>query len=108
MISQKIRPDWDCEIIQYAKKYGDPEGTFKESKRPSPYSRYVALMCNFFNEEPTYFEEATKNKEWTDAMIKEYQSIDHALYYGGYKNLVGYFLIWKGIFQLKYIHPYLL
>ena len=32
-------------------------------------------MCNLVDEEPTCFEEASKNKEWMDSMIKEYQSI---------------------------------
>ena len=32
-------------------------------------------MCNPVDEEPTCFEEASKNKEWMDAMIKEYQSL---------------------------------
>ena len=32
-------------------------------------------MCNLADEEPTSFEEASKKKEWMDAMIEEYQSI---------------------------------
>ena len=32
-------------------------------------------MCNLVDEEPTCFEEASKNKEWMDALIEEYQSI---------------------------------
>ena len=34
----------------------------------------MALMCDLVDKEPTCFE-ATKQKEWVDAMIKEYQSI---------------------------------
>ena len=33
------------------------------------------LMSDLVNKEPTCFEEATKKKDWVDAMIKEYQSI---------------------------------
>ena len=32
-------------------------------------------MCNLVDEEPTFFEEASKKKEWMDSMIKEYQFI---------------------------------
>ena len=32
-------------------------------------------MWILVDEEPTYFEEETKNKEWMDAMIEEYWSI---------------------------------
>jgi hypothetical protein len=32
-------------------------------------------MCNLLDEEPRCFEEAIQKKEWTDAMIEEYQSI---------------------------------
>ena len=32
-------------------------------------------MCNLVNSKPICFEEATKKKEWMDAMIEEYQSI---------------------------------
>ena len=70
MITHKRRPAWAREIIQDAEKYGAPEGTLKESKRPRPYSSYVALMCNLVDEEPTYFEEATQKKEWKNAMIE--------------------------------------
>ena len=32
-------------------------------------------MCDLVDKEPTCFEEATKQKEWVDAMIEEYQSM---------------------------------
>ena len=32
-------------------------------------------MCDLVDKEPTCFEEAIKQKEWADAMVKEYQSI---------------------------------
>ena len=47
----------------------------RETKKTNPYPIYVALMCDLVDKEPTCFEEATKQKEWVDAMVKEYQSI---------------------------------
>ena len=75
MNKHKRRPTWAREIIQDAEKYGAPDGTSKESKRPQPYSIYVALLCDIINAEPSSYEEAIEKKEWKDAMIKEYHSI---------------------------------
>ena len=75
MISRKRRPAWEREVIEEAKRYGVPEGIIRESKKPKPYPSYVALMCNLVDKEPTCFEEATKQKEWVNAMVEEYQSI---------------------------------
>jgi hypothetical protein len=62
-------------LIQDGQKYGVPEGTLRQVKRPKPFSSYMALMCDLLDEEPTYFEEAIQKKEWADSMIEEYQSI---------------------------------
>ena len=35
----------------------------------------MALLCDIIDREPSTYEEASENKEWRDAMIKEYQSI---------------------------------
>ena len=35
----------------------------------------MALMCDFIEKDPTFFEEAIQKKEWEDAMTEEYQSI---------------------------------
>ena len=32
-------------------------------------------MCDLIDKEPTCFEEASKQKEWVDFMVEEYQSI---------------------------------
>ena len=32
-------------------------------------------MCNLVDKEPTFFEEAIKQKEWVDSMVEEYRSI---------------------------------
>jgi hypothetical protein len=73
--SHKRKPAWARELIQDGEKYGVPEGTTRQVKRPKPFSSYTALMCNLLDEEPTCFEEAIQKKEWADAMTEEYQSI---------------------------------
>ena len=71
-ISHKRNPSWARERIQDAEKYGAPEGTMRQSKKPKPFSSYMALMCDLIEKEPTCFEEAIQNKEWVDAMTEEY------------------------------------
>jgi hypothetical protein len=70
--SHKRKPSWERELIQDGEKYGVPEGTTRQVKRPKPFSSYTALMCNLLDEEPTCFEEAIQKKEWEDAMTEEY------------------------------------
>jgi hypothetical protein len=75
MNTKKRRPTLAREIIQDAEKYGAPDGSFRESKRPRPYSSYVALLSDIIDAELTCYEEAAEKKEWKDAMIEEYWSI---------------------------------
>jgi hypothetical protein len=75
MNTKKRRLALAREIIQDAEKYGAPDGSFKESKRPRPYSSYVALLRDIIDADPTCYEEVAKKKEWKDAMIEEYHSI---------------------------------
>jgi hypothetical protein len=75
MISHKRKPTWARELIQYGEKYGSPEGTMRQVKKPKSLSNYMALMCDLLENDPTCFEEAIQKKEWVDAMKKEYQSI---------------------------------
>jgi hypothetical protein len=56
--SHKRKLAWERELIQDGEKYGVPEGTTRQVKRPKPFSSYTALMCNLLDEEPTCFEEA--------------------------------------------------
>jgi hypothetical protein len=72
--SHKRKPAWARELIQDGEKYGVPEGTSRQVKRPKPFSSYTALICDLPDEEPTFFEEAIQRKEWADAMTEEYQS----------------------------------
>jgi hypothetical protein len=74
-ISHKRKPSWVRELIQDGEKYGSPEGTMRQSKKPKPFSSYMALMCDLIGKEPTCFEQAIQKKEWVDAMTEEYQSI---------------------------------
>jgi hypothetical protein len=62
-ISHKRKPDWARELIQDGEKYGVPEGTTRQVKRPKPFSSYMALMCDLLEKEPTCFEEAIQKKE---------------------------------------------
>jgi hypothetical protein len=64
--SHKRKPAWERELIQDVEKYGVPEGTTRQVKRPKPFSSYMALMCNLLDEEPTCFEEAIQKKECFD------------------------------------------
>jgi hypothetical protein len=74
-ISHKRKPAWARELIQDGEKYGAPEGTMRQIKKPKPFSSYMALMCDLIEKEPTCFEEAIQKKEWTNAITEEYQSI---------------------------------
>jgi transposase InsO family protein len=75
MILHKRKTAWARELIRDGEKYGVPEGTTRQVKRPKPFSSYTALMCDLLEEEPTCFEEAIQRKEWANAMREEYQSI---------------------------------
>ena len=55
--------------------YGAPEENHRERKRTRSCFGYVALLCDFIDEEPSNYEEVAERKEWKDVMIKEYQSI---------------------------------
>jgi hypothetical protein len=41
MISHKRKPSWARELIQYGEKYGAPEGTMRQVKKPKPFSSYM-------------------------------------------------------------------
>ena len=75
MILHKRKPTWTRELIQNGEKYGVPQGTIRQVKRPKPFSSYTALMCDLLEKKSTYFEEAIQMKEWENSMTEEYQSI---------------------------------
>jgi hypothetical protein len=74
-ISHKRNHVWARELIQDGEKYGVPEGTTRQVKRPKPFSSYMALMCDLLEKVPTCFEESIQKKEWADDMTEECQSI---------------------------------
>jgi hypothetical protein len=63
-ISHKRKHAWARDIIRDGEKYGVPEGTTRQVKRPKPFSSYMALMFDLLEKEPTFFEEAIQKKEW--------------------------------------------
>ena len=66
-ISTRKRLAWDHDIIQEEEIYGALEG----SKRLRLHSNYVSLIFNLVDKKPTCFIEASKKKEWMDAMTEE-------------------------------------
>ena len=48
-------------------------GCIEREKRPRPYTSDVTLLCDIIDKEPSNYDEDAENKEWKDAMIKEYQ-----------------------------------
>jgi hypothetical protein len=52
-----------------------PSSTFRESRPPTRFSSYLALMSNISESEPSTFEEAADEQVWRDAMVEEYSSI---------------------------------
>jgi hypothetical protein len=62
-ISHKIKPSWERELIQDVEKYGSPEGTMRQIKKPKPFSSYIALMCDLVENDPTFFEEVIHKKD---------------------------------------------
>jgi hypothetical protein len=48
-LSHKIKPALARELIQDGEKYGVPEGTMRQVKRPKPLSSYTDLMCNLLD-----------------------------------------------------------
>ena len=61
-ILHKRKPAWARELIQDGEKYGVPEGTTRQVKRPNPFSSYTTLTCDLLEEGPTCFEEAIQRK----------------------------------------------
>ena len=58
----KRKHSWVREVIQGAERYGAPEENHRERKRTRSYSRYVALLCDFIDKEPSNYEEATERR----------------------------------------------
>ena len=65
----KRRHAWYREMVQEAEKHKSPPRTFRESIRPH---KYLGLMSQLINAEPSTYNEATSQQVWIDAMIEEY------------------------------------
>ena len=74
-VSLKRKLAWAREAIQDTERYGAPEGSLRDSKRPRTYFSYVALLSEIIDAEPSSFEEAVGKQVWNDVMHEEYQSI---------------------------------
>jgi hypothetical protein len=69
------RPAWARQTLQEAEGHKSPQGTTRERKIPKRFSRYLSAMTHIIDSEPSCHGEASGEKEWQDAMTKEYQSI---------------------------------
>ena len=56
----KRKPAWVQELIQGVERYGAPQENHRERKRTRSNSRYVALLCDFIDKEPSSYEEAAE------------------------------------------------
>jgi hypothetical protein len=61
-ILHKKKPAWARELIQDGEKYGVPQETTRQVKRPKPFSSYTALMCDLLEEEPTCLKKPFRGK----------------------------------------------
>ena len=53
-ILRKRKPAWTREIIRKAERYGAPEGSSRERKKPKTFSNNVALMCDLVDQEQNH------------------------------------------------------
>ena len=54
--SHKRKLAWARELIREAERYGAPEGIHRERKRENIYNRYMSLLCDIINIEPSTYE----------------------------------------------------
>ena len=74
--SKKRKPKWVEQLSKEAsEQVKSPRTSIRTSKPPQRYSRYVALMSDIIESEPTIFEEAVEKHVWKYAMVEEYSSI---------------------------------
>jgi hypothetical protein len=69
------RPAWVRRTLQEAEGHANPQGTFRESKKPKRFSSYVSAISHIIDTEPSCHGEATSQQVWQDAMTEEYRSI---------------------------------
>jgi hypothetical protein len=66
---------WARQFLQEAEGHAAPQGTSRESKRPTIFSSYFSAMSHIIDIEPSCHGEVTGQQVWQDAMAEEYQSI---------------------------------
>jgi hypothetical protein len=54
---RKRRTSWEQYLIIDAERIGAPKKYFRESKKPKPYSSYVACLCDTMDARPSSYEE---------------------------------------------------
>ena len=47
----------------------------KQGISPGKYTRYMVLMLELIDYEPSSFEEVVSQQEWVDTMVDEYDSV---------------------------------
>jgi hypothetical protein len=60
--TQKRRSYSAQEAIRDVERYGSHDGSSRKFKKPKPYPRYVALLCDIIYVEPTSYEEVVGKK----------------------------------------------
>ena len=69
-VDTRPRPKWFRSTVQV----DPPQTSFRRSVPPERL-RYMALMIELINFEPSNFEEAAQHDVWKEAMVEEYDSI---------------------------------
>ena len=60
--SHKRKPAWAQELVREAERYGALEGIHRERKREKPRNRYVDLLSDIIDKEPSTYEEDVEKK----------------------------------------------
>jgi hypothetical protein len=79
-ISHKRKTAWARELIQDGEKYGAPEGSMRQIKKPKPFSSYMSLMYDLIENDPTFFEQTIQKKKKKGELLE-------------FKLLLGFFSI---------------
>jgi hypothetical protein len=70
------RPRWFEHTLRVAWEHVEPpKSTFRESRPPSKFPQYMALMTNIIDSETSSFEEASRQQVWRDVIVEEHNSI---------------------------------
>jgi hypothetical protein len=73
-VNARPRPKWYRSTISDSRQVGPPERSFRQSRPPDRF-RYMALMTELIDVEPSTYEQAAQHGVWQEAMMEEYASI---------------------------------